>query len=274
VIHSVPPEDIPGTSAKSYINNAHAKELKELAAPLLLRRTKDLLNLPEKFRQVKLIDMADASARQYRSAEKDFRNWVRQHGGAKALDAAMKAEALVKMTRLRELAAIGKIPGMTEEIRDYLKGSERPLVVMAHHRKVIDALDETLREEGFRVGRIDGSTKDRQKMVDDFQAGKLDVLLCSISAAGVGLTLTNADTMFFAERVWRPFDLRQAEDRIHRIGQKSTATIVYYDAPKTIDEALSEVIDAKIANADAVLGDGEESDRESVGVSQAVLSVL
>ena len=253
-----PPEDIPGpTNAKDYSNNEGVEELKQLIAPLLLRRTKDLLDLPPKFRQEKLVDMDEASRKEYTRAAKEFRAWIQSVGGADALNAALRAEAIVKMTKLRELAAIGKIPGVTEEITSYLQGSERPLVVMAHHRKVIDSLDKSLVAEGFRVGRIDGSTKDRQQVVDDFQGGKLDVVLCSISAAGVGLTLTAADTLYFVERVWRPFDLRQAEDRIHRIGQKNTATIVYFDAPNTIDEMLSEVIDTKIAAADAVLGSSE-----------------
>jgi SWI/SNF-related matrix-associated actin-dependent regulator 1 of chromatin subfamily A len=273
-----PPQEIPGpTQAKSYAENENAEELRDMIEPILIRRTKELLDLPPKFRQQKLIDLDAKCEKEYRAAVRDFKAWIKSVGGVKALDAALRAEALVKMTKLREIAAIGKIPGLTEEITDYLKGSERPLVVMAHHKKVINALYKSLTEAGWRVGRIDGSvpTNKRQAVVDAFQTGKLDVVLCSIKAAGVGLTLTSADTLFFAERDWRPFDLRQAEDRIHRIGQKNAATIVYYDAPNTIDEALSEVIDAKIAAANMVLGDNEEDTDESTeSLAGQVLAAL
>lgn len=266
-----PPQDIPGpTTAKSYAGNRNSAELKELIAPIFLRRRKDLLNLPPKMRQQKFLDLDAKCEKEYRAAVLDFKAWIRSVGGARALDAALRAEALVKMTKLREIAAIGKIPGLTAEITDYLKGSERPLVVMAHHKSVINALDKSLVEEGWRVGRIDGSVPvaQRQAVVDAFQTGGLDVVLCSIRAAGVGLTLTSADTLFFAERDWRPFDLRQAEDRIYRIGQKNAVTIVYYDAPDTIDEALANVIDTKIASANLVLGDYETANEQADEASE------
>jgi SWI/SNF-related matrix-associated actin-dependent regulator 1 of chromatin subfamily A len=272
-----PVNDPKGKPLMSYDTNAGIPQLRELLSTRMIRREKKILDLPEKFRQQKFIDLDDASKKTYDRATKEFRAWIKSVGGEKALDAAKRAEALVKMTKLRELAAIGKIDGLKSEINDYLKGSEKPLVVMAHHRKVLDALYTSLKEDGFRVDRIDGTTSDKQQVVDDFQAGKLDVVLCSVTAAGIGITLTKADTLFFVERVWRPFDMRQAEDRIHRIGQKDTATVVYYDAPGTIDEVLSDVMDAKIANADAVLSaDGADPlvDVSEDSISKMVLKAL
>jgi SWI/SNF-related matrix-associated actin-dependent regulator 1 of chromatin subfamily A len=241
-----------GQRVVDYSTNAQAEHLKEQLKDVMLRRTKDLLSLPEKLRSTKLLELDAETAKQYKAAQKDFLAWYKAAG--KDASRALHAEAIVRLTALRKLAAVGKVDGFLGEITDYLLGSVNPLIVMAHHREVLDQLESELSE--FRVQRIDGGvpTHKRSQIVDDFQAGKIDVLLCSITAAGVGITLTRADSIFFLERVWRPFDMAQAEDRLHRIGQTKMVNVIYYDAPGTIDLVLAARTQAKIENADKVLG--------------------
>ena len=83
---------------------------------------------------------------------------------------------------------------------------ERPLVVFAHHRKVLDTVEALLRKENVSFVRIDGETPGevRQQNVDRFQAGEAQIALLSITAASMGLTLTRSSDMLIAELPFGP----------------------------------------------------------------------
>jgi SWI/SNF-related matrix-associated actin-dependent regulator 1 of chromatin subfamily A len=219
----------------------------------MLRRTKDILDLPAKSRQSLSIALDDKTAKEYRRAAEDFAKWVEANGGFEAVEKHMKAQAITKMTGLRHLAAVGKIDYAADWVVQHAEATNRPLVIMAHHRDVTETLIKRLSEtefdsdrgrRTFRVGKIIGGMAEAQRTADKdaFQKGDLDVLVCSIQAAGVGLTLTAASEILFIERAWRPSDLVQAEDRIHRIGQKNKATVTYLDAAGTIDSVIGAML--------------------------------
>jgi SWI/SNF-related matrix-associated actin-dependent regulator 1 of chromatin subfamily A len=89
--------------------------------------------------------------------------------------------------------------------------------------------------------RIDGGTPQsaRQALVTRFQeTDSVRAAVLGIRAAGVGLTLTAASTVVFAEMSWTPGDLIQAEDRVHRIGQASSVNVYYLHAHDTIDDII------------------------------------
>ncbi|KAL6526445.1 hypothetical protein OROGR_015535 [Orobanche gracilis] len=95
-------------------------------------------------------------------------------------------------------------------------------LVFAHHQPMIDAIHKFLLKEKVECIRIDGSTPaaSRQALVTEFQEkDSVRAAVLSIKAGGVGLTLTAASTVIFAELSWTPGDIIQAEDRAHRIGQ-------------------------------------------------------
>ena len=97
--------------------------------------------------------------------------------------------------------------------------------------------------------RIDGKTqqKKRQSLVDRFQnQPKCKVAVLSILAAGCGLTLTAANKVIFAELYWNPGSLLQAEDRVHRIGQKYPITVEYLIGKGTLDEHVWNLIGSKL----------------------------
>lgn len=117
--------------------------------------------------------------------------------------------------------------------------------------------------------RIDGSTPAvaRQALVTDFQEkDAIKAAVLSIRAGGVGLTLTAASTVIFAELSWTPGDLIQAEDRAHRIGQVSSVNIYYLLANDTVDDIIWDVVQSKLENLGQVL-DGHENTLE-VSASQ------
>jgi SWI/SNF-related matrix-associated actin-dependent regulator 1 of chromatin subfamily A len=97
------------------------------------------------------------------------------------------------------------------------------------------------------------------RLVDDFQAGKIPVLVCSISAAGVGITLTKASDMLFVETDWTPALITQAEDRCHRIGQEKHVICTTLIASGTLDEHIQSVLRKKAQILDAVMAGGDHA---------------
>lgn len=133
---------------------------------------------------------------------------------------------------------------------------DEKFLVFAHHKDILDAFASQVRDKGVQYIRIDGATAsvDRQKLVDNFQENpECRVALLSIMAAGVGITLTRASTVFFAELFWNPSSLLQAEDRAHRIGQDRDVEVYYMIAKDTYDERLWEAVDDKLSRLSALL---------------------
>ncbi|KOO21504.1 zinc finger ran-binding domain-containing protein 3 [Chrysochromulina tobinii] len=132
------------------------------------------------------------------------------------------------------------------------------LLFFAHHKAMLDAVDAAAASARVRTFRIDGSVPavERAGLVNSFQALPADtpaIFLLSILAAGQGLTLTGASTAVFGELRWTPGELLQAEDRCHRIGQRSSVNVYYLVAKDTADEAMWAVLQRKVRALGAAL---------------------
>ena len=171
-----------------------------------------------------------------------------QHDTAEAR--AARAEHLVRFSALKQLAAKGKIAAIIAWVTDFLAGdASRKIVLFAHHQEVVHALGAA-----FGCAEITGETNDqrRQDAVEAFQTNpSIRVIAGNIRAGGVGITLTAASDVLFAEQDWNPGVHDQAEDRINRIGQVNACTAWYFLGQDTIDQDLCELIEAKrgIVNA-------------------------
>ncbi len=96
-----------------------------------------------------------------------------------------------------------------------------------------------MEEEGIKFTYLDGQTKNRQKVVDDFQNDdSLTAFLISLKAGGVGLNLTSADTVIHLDPWWNPAVEAQATDRAHRIGQKNVVTSYKLITRNTVEEKI------------------------------------
>ena len=89
------------------------------------------------------------------------------------------------------------------------------------------------------------------------------LIVCSLEAAGHGLTLTRSSNVAFLELAWTPAKHDQAEDRCHRIGQQDAVNASYLLAADTIDETISTLLERKRAVIGAVT-DGVEDEQEGV----------
>ena len=109
------------------------------------------------------------------------------------------------------------------------------------------------------------STADRQHSVDKFQNDpKTNLIVCSIAAAGVGITLTASSTVAFIEMGWHAAIMDQAEDRAHRIGQKNAVSCPYFIGKGTIDSWVYSIIEEKRGVANTVYGNDEELEAEII----------
>lgn len=106
---------------------------------------------------------------------------------------------------------------------------------------------------------LTGQTKDRGAVLNAFQSGTVPVFLLSLKAGGVGLTLTEADTVFLYDPWWNPAVERQAMDRAHRIGQDKPVFVHRLVVKGTVEEKIMALQAKKQALADALLSSPEIS---------------
>jgi len=155
-----------------------------------------------------------------------------------------------RVAEMRRFYAIHKAPFAADYIVSLVKEEEVDgLVVFAHHHDVFEIIQKALDKNNITYARITGkeNAQERQKAVEDFQSGKVDVVLCSILAAGVGITLTRAKTAVFVELDWVPGNILQAEDRLHRIGQEAECVDIHYIVARhTLDENFADYLTRKI----------------------------
>jgi SWI/SNF-related matrix-associated actin-dependent regulator 1 of chromatin subfamily A len=149
----------------------------------------------------------------------------------------------------RRDTAVAKIPYVIE----HLKNCSGKVIVFAHHHVVIDALYESLGKEAVKVTGSVNMTA-RQEAVDRFQNDPSCLFFIgNIKAAGVGITLTAASHVVFAEITYTPADLLQAEDRAHRIGQKESVLVQHLVLEGSIDSNMARSIVAKMGIIDQAL---------------------
>jgi SWI/SNF-related matrix-associated actin-dependent regulator 1 of chromatin subfamily A len=134
--------------------------------------------------------------------------------------------------------ALAKMSAMLDIVEQYEESGE-PLIVFSAHRAPIDSLKG---REGWAVITGDTSAKDRNKAVEQFQAGELKGIAGTIGAMGVGLTLTRASNVLRVDRDWTPALNRQAEDRAHRIGQQNAVQVIDLVATHALDERLTALL--------------------------------
>ena len=231
-----------------------------------VRRLKSevLPQLPAK-RQV-VVPVALDNERDYRLAEEDVVAWLREQpldlGEMESRVAAtLRAERLAQLNTLKRLAARGKSGAALAWIADFL-ASDEPLVVFAGHRDVQETLVHRFPDALHILGS--DSAEQREAAVHAFQEPDgPQLIVCATRIAGQGITLTRASNVAFLDLEWTPAMHDQAEDRLHRIGQRDAVTAWYLLAAQTIDETMAELIARKRGIVGAVT-DGRRDDSEAL----------
>jgi SNF2 family DNA or RNA helicase len=145
---------------------------------------------------------------------------------------------------------------LLENLETTLAEGHRALV-FSQWTSMLDLIEPKLREAGIRFSRLDGATSNRAAVVSEFQSAEgPEVMLLSLKAGGVGLTLTAADHVFLMDSWWNPAVEDQAADRVHRIGQENPVLVCRVVARGTVEEKILALQKRKQALAQSVVGSG------------------
>lgn len=276
-----------GQTYQKFVGVQNARSLHDEMAPWFVRRRKEdvLKDLPEKTYTDVWVDLHPKQRRAYNEMRDDMITWV-ENNKDKSLP-VMAAVVVAQLTRLQQFA-LGYMEGeqTTRRVRDKETGKvsvepwvhwtisdpsskldavmeiikdnpSKQFVIFSQFKSVLNLLGKRLTKAKIPHGLYTGDVKksDRDKLVRDFQAGKVRIFMGTIAAGGEGITLTASDTVIFLDRSWKPSKNRQAEDRVHRIGQTNAVQIIDIMARDTVDLGRRQRINMKWEWIQEILGD-------------------
>ncbi|HAR44371.1 MAG TPA: helicase, partial [Bdellovibrionales bacterium] len=156
----------------------------------------------------------------------------------------------------QEAPSSSKLELLLETLDTSLQEGHRSLI-FSQWTSLLDLIEPHLKSRKIGFLRIDGATQKREEIVKTFQSEQgPPILLMSLKAGGVGLTLTAADHVFLLDPWWNPAAENQAADRAHRIGQTRSVMIHRLIAENTIEERILELQQHKTNLADSILKGG------------------
>lgn len=247
--------------------------------PFLLRRTKAQVaaELPPKTEILERVELPPAQQTLYESVrsamDQRVREAIRARGLAAAritvLDALLKLRqvccdpSLVKTEAARAVTDSAKRARLLELLQE-LVAEGRRVLVFSQFVGMLQLIEADLTRAGIAFLGLTGQTKDRASVLERFAQGDAPVFLLSLKAGGVGLTLTEADTVILYDPWWNPAVERQAMDRTHRIGQDKPVFVHRLVAAGTVEEKILDMQARKQALADALFD-------EEAGTPEALL---
>jgi SNF2 family DNA or RNA helicase len=246
---------------------AHLDELHRKISDGVLRRMKsECLDLPEKVRVLKKAELSEEASRLYSTTLAEMQAEYRKRRDAGEIG---EADTLVLMNHLRHAGSLAKVESAVDMAEEVIEQGGQVVLFTAFTDSAAQIAD------ALNAGRITGAedAEKRQAAIDKFQAGESKAIVCTLGAGNVGITLTAAQTVILVDRPWTPGDAVQAEDRLHRIGQKGSVLAVWLQA-NGADEAIDALLEQKHERIELVLAGKRKSLRGigSIGdVAEAVL---
>ena len=218
----------------------------KLRSCLLRRRIENVLDMPEKLRSYIPVE---ADLREYDRLLKRYLSPDGDEGSGGSL-AALGA--------MKQAAAKGKVEKTCALISDLLENG-KSIVAYTCYLETADRIAEKFGNDSVKItGEV--PPEERQKAVGQFQNGEKKVIVCTVSAGGVGLTLTRSDVVVFNDFDYSAASMRQAEDRIWRIGQRNACSVFYVYADQCLmDETLRSMLDRKLADMGKIIDGREET---------------
>lgn len=233
------------------LENKRASLRNELQKHVMLRRKKSdvLKELKDKVRYKEVID--SDTEYYFEELEKIWKKLEEEQKDAEtAFDKSASYQRAIQSER--QIAGIAKLPHVINFVKNIME-IEESVVVFCHHKVIHKLLHESLSE--FSPVSIIGGQSDnvRQDQIDRFQKGESKLMIAGLRAGNVGINLTRAKYVIFAELDWSPAIHRQAEDRLHRIGQKNTVFAYYLIGNGTLDDHVANILVDKSYEIDTIM---------------------
>ncbi len=253
-----------GPFGNDFIGYKNLDSLKEQISSVSLRRTKDLLDLPEKTIIDEYLDMPDRQAKFYNNIKEGIIDEVdKVHMST--------ANLLAMVARLRQATACPSILSTEEipavkidrccELVDQIVGNGNKVVVFSTFKKTLDEVHQRLLQYQPLLCHGDVPDEVISQNIDAFQNQLQNkVMLCTHQKMGTGVTLTAASYAIFIDQPWTDGAYIQACDRIHRIGSKDPVFIYNLICNDTFDVRVREIVETKGVISDYVIDD-ELNDR-------------
>ncbi|GHJ95503.1 helicase [Streptomyces sp. NE5-10] len=259
-------------------NEEAVERLARLVRPFLLRRRKSdpgiVPELPPKTESDHPVPLTREQASLYEAVVRETLGRIEEAEGMARRGLVMKLLTSLKQIcnhpaqYLKEDAPRGgtaRLAGrsgklaLLDELLDTILAEGGSVLVFTQYVSMARLLADHLTARGIGSQLLHGGTPvaERERMVDRFQAGGVPVFLLSLKAAGTGLNLTRAGHVVHYDRWWNPAVEDQATDRAYRIGQTQPVQVHRLVTEGTVEDRIAELLRAKKALADAVLGSGE-----------------
>jgi len=244
--------------------------LRKRVKPFLLRRKKDLVEkeLPQKSEQLLTLEMESDQRKiydLYLQKQRQVILGLLSAGGMKK----HQFEILTALMRMRQICLHAglidkrygktssiKIESLMEQLENVLSENHKVLI-FSQFTSFLSLVKDNLDSKKIDYCYLDGSTRNRAQVIDEFQNGKKNVFLMSLKAGGIGINLTAADYCIILDPWWNPAVENQAVARSHRIGQTKPVMVYKYIIKNTIEEKVVALQEKKKRLFDNVLEEGE-----------------
>lgn len=236
-------------------------ELKEKINDVILRRTKDQeLDLPEKIISAMDVEISKEWRKAYDTAWDNYLEFLRENPDPeKNIESIIMARQLVEIQKLKQVCSRAKVDRIVEDVKNAVEQNAK-VIIFTQYTQTVEMLMEQM--DAAKIGCVkltgENSSEERQKAVDEFQNDEsVKVFIANMKAGGVGITLTAASIVMFADMEWSPEIHNQAIDRAHRIGQNKMVNAYFYVATGTIEDDIMELLKAKEGVIKNVLEGGD-----------------
>lgn len=246
------------------------RHLRKKISCFMLRRTKGeiLKELPPKIEQRNFCQLEASQSILYQEVLANVRSEVFKTVGEKGF-AKSQIHILAGLTKLRQICNHPALLLGEEKYTEYESGklnlfndlleeiinSNRRVLVFSQFTKMLDILGRELENSKIGYEYLSGQTKDRLKVVNNFNSGGNPVFLISLKAGGAGLNLTSADNVIIFDPWWNPMAEMQAIDRAHRIGQTQSVNVYRLITKGTIEEKIIKLQEKKKFLFDNLVGE-------------------
>lgn len=226
--------------------------LQQRVRPFMLRRTKAevVQSLPAKTEMVRYVSLEGEQAELYETIRLSMQDEVSKilaqqsgSGQLRLLDALLKLRQvcchpqLIDMDSAQRVQDSAKLDYLLDMLAKLLEDG-RKVLVFSQFAKMLAVVADRLEQAGTSYSLLTGSTKDRDGQINRFKQGGADVFLISLKAGGVGLNLTEADTVIHYDPWWNPASETQASDRAHRIGQDKPVFVYKLIVENSVEDRI------------------------------------